>query len=502
MHSTFNSCITLSFAIVAWAQTELISNPSLETSDEFWTSVGNGYSRTNYEQTDGDFSAQIEAPTEDWSGIKAVIEMNGTTEALTVNGWGMLNDELSEAINSNLDFGLSIRFDYDDLSVPSFEQTLPIPSSEAWSWHNFGPITMIPVKPVRKLTVICGIRNINDGTAWCDNISVIKDVEESSTNTSVNCQCNRWGAWSECSESCDGGLMSRERECLDTDKNEDDICQTVETVECNANPCSVEEDGCYCTEWLSTYECPVSCGGGVQKYERVCHADESLVQSNAECKDTDMMACNSQACPDDNTENEQCVCDDWGEFSACASTSENGCGEGVVTRERSCTNASIINGVSSCQVIQEVACEIPCSDGMTETATIPLTIETDIVDANADENTGDTSTDSSENSKTHVIIGVVVTLFIVLMLAIIVFLWYRQHARKKANGVSMSMFGGASDSAPPIDDVSVSSAPLTQRVSEWRSKLIRHPDKAKSTAAASDESKTSDGLKYEQEVTV
>ncbi|KNC74080.1 hypothetical protein SARC_13363 [Sphaeroforma arctica JP610] len=536
----FNCCsVAVLFAtaqfVCAQTEVELLSDPSFENEDSSWESVGNGYSRTTNEQSIGEYSAQLEGPAVDWSGVKQVVQMDGDTRALTISGRGMVNDELEEEINSNEDFALWVQLEYEDNSYDPYDYTLVASEIESWSWKSFVPVTIEPPRPIKTLTLQCGIRKVSGGVAWCDELSVkaktpvAEDTAPVVPPTVEDCRCNRWGSWDACTVSCGGGVMSRERECLDSlsdDNDESGLCQTIETVSCNAEPCSAEDDNCYCSDWEAMAECTASCGGGMQAQERVCHADAALQELNAACLVMRQNPCNPQECP---VAEETCECQVWSEFTVCEAT-QGECGMGSITRERACANQFIHNGTTPCAIVEELACQIPCKasedDGATEVENTATAVEnTDkaegpkkavipdsFVSVDAASAGSEPQTSSTENgnkgSNAGVIAGVVVGLLLLFAVSGGGYAYYRyKQARDRKDADNMphsSSYSTSQANTTMADNVSVSSAPLNQRVSEWRSRLARQP--AAPAILSADADKKSNGPnrppRYESAVTV
>ncbi|XP_065915649.1 mucin-like protein [Dysidea avara] len=77
-----------------------------------------------------------------------------------------------------------------------------------------------------------------------------------------------WSVWGGCSKSCGNGTHTRTRTCVPPKFGGAD-CEGVdtETGVCNSHHCPI--DGVW-SDWSEWSECPVTCGGGIQVWSRVC----------------------------------------------------------------------------------------------------------------------------------------------------------------------------------------------------------------------------------------
>ncbi|XP_063687572.1 uncharacterized protein LOC134820861 isoform X3 [Bolinopsis microptera] len=101
----------------------------------------------------------------------------------------------------------------------------------------------------------------------------------------------QYGEWSECSETCGGGIRSRIVDCAAAD------CPRVGSEECNTNPCPV--NGNY-TDWTAWSKCSVDCGGGVTTRSRVCknpRPSHGGLPCPGPNKDSEVTSCNLDSCP-------------------------------------------------------------------------------------------------------------------------------------------------------------------------------------------------------------
>lgn len=144
-----------------------------------------------------------------------------------------------------------------------------------------------------------------------------------------------WGKWSECSQPCGPGHMTR--------KSSEG---KVETKDCKIKDCE-EKKECKVGDWGEWGECDKPCGGGTRTRTRT-------VVNCPGIADSESQVCNTEACDAD------CVVSEWSEWGACDSE----CGGGKQSRTRTIVTPARGNG--SCPILTEYrdcntnACVIPC----------------------------------------------------------------------------------------------------------------------------------------------
>ena len=111
-------------------------------------------------------------------------------------------------------------------------------------------------------------------------------------NTEV---CPHWTGWKttmECSATCSGGVELKVRQCVNGIPGVTEECagKAFSNDACNEQPCP------YWAEWASVSECSASCGGGVINRERTC--TNGVANVSPECKGevSDVAACNEHSC--------------------------------------------------------------------------------------------------------------------------------------------------------------------------------------------------------------
>ncbi|XP_078487952.1 uncharacterized protein LOC100179634 isoform X3 [Ciona intestinalis] len=157
------------------------------------------------------------------------------------------------------------------------------------------------------------------------------DGSNSETLACMTQACPMWSNWSpytDCSLSCGGGVQRKTRTCNNGDPG-DDGCMgmTVEEQDCNDMECPVW------AVWSSWTQCPVSCDGGSQTRSRTCNFG-SAGQDGCLGDTEQSQTCNDNNCP---------TMSDWSEWSTCTNT----CNSGTMTRTRICMNGDF--GMVGCE---------------------------------------------------------------------------------------------------------------------------------------------------------
>merc|ERR1719210_1426744 len=79
----------------------------------------------------------------------------------------------------------------------------------------------------------------------------------------VDCRVDDWSAWSDCTASCNGGVMTRNRDKTIEPENGGDPCpEQAETRECNTFACNAN---CVLADWGEWSACSKACNSGTQE---------------------------------------------------------------------------------------------------------------------------------------------------------------------------------------------------------------------------------------------
>lgn len=131
---------------------------------------------------------------------------------------------------------------------------------------------------------------------------------------------SNWALFSTCSQSCGGGIRTRERFCLNGAIGEPgcDVGASTETNLCQTQACP------YWSEWSSLSACSVTCGPGYAKRTRTCVGGSAGVAGCEGDREETVECPDQKPCP---------FWEQWSEFSPCPVT----CGRGRRTRSRFCS---------------------------------------------------------------------------------------------------------------------------------------------------------------------
>lgn len=129
----------------------------------------------------------------------------------------------------------------------------------------------------------------------------------------------RWGPWSACSQSCGIGYQERQRECNNPRpqfNGRDCAGSGVEQQQCMVQQCEV--DGSW-GSWLPWTHCSQSCGGGIRSRQRRCDAPRPQF-GGADCVGSEGQRdyCNNDPCPVHGN------WASWGAWGSCSLTCGGG----------------------------------------------------------------------------------------------------------------------------------------------------------------------------------
>lgn len=168
-----------------------------------------------------------------------------------------------------------------------------------------------------------------------------------------DCQISDWSYWSDCTETCGGGVKERTRKVTQIAKNGGKLCGGAgevavsadgqitqlplkELEDCNTAACVAPKD-CVYSYWGSWSECSSTCAGGQTKRKRVIESVASHGGKPCSGALEEIASCNADvSC----TEDQDCVWDDWGTWTKCTKS----CNGGIRQRHRGIYSAPRGNG--------------------------------------------------------------------------------------------------------------------------------------------------------------
>uniref|UniRef100_A0A3Q2CI55 Uncharacterized protein n=1 Tax=Cyprinodon variegatus TaxID=28743 RepID=A0A3Q2CI55_CYPVA len=201
--------------------------------------------------------------------------------------------------------------------------------------------------PWSACTTTCGEGNITR-IRLCNNPPPSKGGKGCTGNTRETKPCNNtlcpvtggwtaWNEWSQCSTSCGGGLMSRQRECLNpAPQNGGKPCagEATDYKACNKQP----SDGNWGL-WSPWSACTTTCGEGNITRIRLCNNPPPSKGGKGCTGNTrETKPCNNTLCPVTGGWTA------WNEWSQCSTS----CGGGLMSRQRECLNPAPQNGGKPC----------------------------------------------------------------------------------------------------------------------------------------------------------
>ncbi|CAG5111539.1 Oidioi.mRNA.OKI2018_I69.chr2.g5840.t1.cds [Oikopleura dioica] len=212
-----------------------------------------------------------------------------------------------------------------------FEECM-VKACAGWTeWSRDGPCSASCGSGQSKMKRECmnGIAGVD---ALCPGAS--EKVDECNSR-----ECPRfdeWSEWKECSQTCNGGVRIRDRQCL-FGKPGDNGCngEVVDNEKCNTEACKEW------SQWSDFSECGVTCGNGKRSRTRECVGEIG-------------------ECPGEGIEFQDCfrgLCPKWAQWedwSACTKS----CGTGAKSRVRECLNGEF--GVAGCT--EEPSQNDPCNE--------------------------------------------------------------------------------------------------------------------------------------------
>ncbi|WAR26344.1 HMCN1-like protein [Mya arenaria] len=165
------------------------------------------------------------------------------------------------------------------------------------------------------------------------------DVCRPRDNCDVNGGWSEWSGYTPCDTKCGPGTKMAFRGCDNPPTQNNGIyCQgeVSKSAPCIVKPCPV--DGAW-NSWMEWGECSTTCETGWRLRSRAC--DQPAPEYGGKpCPGSfnDNITCVERECPVDGGMS------DWSEWSTCS----HSCGNGTQTRTRACTNPSPMHGGANC----------------------------------------------------------------------------------------------------------------------------------------------------------
>jgi hypothetical protein len=144
------------------------------------------------------------------------------------------------------------------------------------------------------------------------------DDTEEETPAAVNC-VGTWSGWGDCSQDCGGGIQTKEWTTTTEPLHGGTVCPSpsTETQVCNEQACPVATN-CVGT-WSGWGACSETCGGGIQTKEWTTTTEPLHGGTVCPSPSTETQVCNEQACPVATN----CI-GAWSGWGACSETCGGG----------------------------------------------------------------------------------------------------------------------------------------------------------------------------------
>ncbi|XP_061163025.1 A disintegrin and metalloproteinase with thrombospondin motifs adt-1-like [Saccostrea echinata] len=137
------------------------------------------------------------------------------------------------------------------------------------------------------------------------------------TKCPVDVEWAVWSSWTHCNVSCGGGIRERDRLCNNSvARNGERPCEDKQSIDCNTNPCPIDGEFGVWGRWSS---CSQMCNGGYRTRNRNC-TDPTPMFGGSNCSGIweETQACNDHNCPVHGGFS------DWTQWSDCSETCGSG----------------------------------------------------------------------------------------------------------------------------------------------------------------------------------
>ncbi|XP_052699211.1 SCO-spondin-like isoform X2 [Crassostrea angulata] len=172
------------------------------------------------------------------------------------------------------------------------------------------------------------------------------------THCPVDGEWSHWTHWRHCSVTCGQGIQKRVRHCshpAPAHGGATCVGPSDESQTCVQPHCPV--DGQW-SAWSHYSTCSKTCGGGTRTHQRTC-SNPAPLHGGMTChgNDVETESCNQDPCQVDGNWST------WTPFSTCSKT----CGDGIKSRNRTCSNPAPLHGGKLCSGTTTET--VTCSDG-------------------------------------------------------------------------------------------------------------------------------------------
>jgi len=146
-----------------------------------------------------------------------------------------------------------------------------------------------------------------------DDYGVCNEVE-----CPLDCKWGTWSYWSDCTASCGGGTQQRQKPIQVQNNSKGKPCNPSDGLQFQACSVTICARDCQWSEWSSWGQCSVSCAGGIMSRQRSVQA--KAVEGGNECEGMshEEKSCNNKICPKD------CLLSDWTVWEPCSASCGNG----------------------------------------------------------------------------------------------------------------------------------------------------------------------------------
>jgi len=183
-------------------------------------------------------------------------------------------------------------------------------------WSTYSMCTVSCGEDGKKTRYRTVTKHALHGGYTCPSLSETADCDV--PHCPVDCTVSEWGAWSECSKSCGGGVTVRTRHVTQEMKYGGKCPLLLNESPCNTKECAVD---CEVNEWSSWSACSATCGGGKRSRTR-----SAIQMPNSDGKACPVLTLSENCNEDDCARN--CIVSEFGEWTKCGVTEHSHCARG------------------------------------------------------------------------------------------------------------------------------------------------------------------------------